>query len=301
LIAEAKGERERISAELATGRDRLLELHSYRPGAAAALVAALLDQDADPALRDYLTRVWDSFGIDVEAGAGATLVLKPGVHRLHEHFPGLPEDGLTLTFDRSLALAREDREFLTWEHPMTRGAMALILDSDLGSCALSILRDPDLATGSLLLEMIHILQCPAPPGLGIDRFLPPTALRLVLDAEGRDRAADFPPERLRGQCLTRNRKLAQALLQAKTATLEAMLDAGEQLAARSATGLEAEARARMTREMGGEIDRLRALARLNPNVRPAEIQALEDRRERLSHHLGRVRLHLDALRLVVAA
>ncbi|RXL91377.1 hypothetical protein EO238_30750, partial [Citrobacter sp. AAK_AS5] len=48
------------------------------------LATAILDQDADPALRDYLTRVWDSFGIDIEPGSGATLILKPGVHRLHE-------------------------------------------------------------------------------------------------------------------------------------------------------------------------------------------------------------------------
>lgn len=184
---------------------------------------------------------------------------------------------------------------------MTRGAMAMILDSDLGSCALIILRDPELATGSLLLEMIHVAQCPAPPALEIGRFLPPTALRLVLDATGQDRAADFPPERLRGQCLTRNRKLAQAIIQAKAPTLEAMLDQGERQAAAVARDLEAQARARMTWEMGSEIERLRALARINPNVRPAEIAALEDRRDRLAHHLGRVRLHLDALRLVVAA
>ena len=301
LIAEARRERERLNAELAAGRDRLLELHSYRPGDSAALATAILDQDADPALRDYLTRVWDSFGIDIEPGSGATLILKPGVHRLHEHFPELPEDGLTVTFDRGLALAREDREFLTWEHPMTRGAMAMILDSDLGSCALTILRDPELAAGSLLLEMIHVAQCPAPPALEIGRFLPPTALRLVLDAQGQDRAAAFPPERLRGQCLTRNRKLAQAILQAKATTLETMLDQGERLAAAAAADLEARARARMSAEMTEEIERLRALARVNPNVRPAEIGALEDRRDRLAQHLGRVRLHLDALRLVVAA
>ena len=301
LIAEARRVRERLNAELAAGRDRLLELHSYRPGDSSALATAILDQDADPALRDYLTRVWDSFGIDIEPGSGATLIIKPGVHRLHEHFPELPEEGLTVTFDRGLALAREDREFLTWEHPMTRGAMAMILDSDLGSCALTILRDPELPTGSLLLEMIHVAQCPAPPALEIGRFLPPTALRLVLDAQGRDRADDFPPERLRGQCLTRNRKLAQAILQAKATTLETMLDQGERLAAAAARDLEGQARARMRKEMTEEIERLRALARVNPNVRPAEIAALEDGRDRLAQHLGRVRLHLDALRLVVAA
>jgi ATP-dependent helicase HepA len=301
LIAAARRERERIGAELAAGRDRLLELHSHHPEVSSALVDAITVQDADPALRDYLTRVWDSFGIDLEPGVGATLVLRPGVHRLQERFPELPEEGLTVTFDRALALAREDREFLTWEHPMTRGAMAMILDSDLGTCALTILRDPDLPTGDLLLEMIHVAQCPAPPELEIGRFLPPTALRLLLDAEGRDRAEDFPHQRLRGQCLTRNRRLAHAIIKAKTTTLETMIEAGELQANEAAAALEVAARARMTGELDAEIARLRALARVNPNIRAEEITALEERRDRLSRYLTRVRLHLDALRLVVAA
>ncbi len=301
LIAAARREGERIGAELAAGRDRLLELHSHHPHASAALVDAITEQDADPALRDYLTRVWDSFGIDLEPGLGATLVLRPGPHRLQERFPELPEEGLTVTFDRALALAREDREFLTWEHPMTRGAMAMILDSDLGTCALTLLRDRDLPTGALLLEMIHVAQCPAPPELEIGRFLPPTALRLLLDAEGRDRAADFPHPGLRGQCLTRNRRLAHAIIQAKTATLENMIEEGERRAAKAAAGLEVAARAHMTEELTAEIARLRALARVNPNIRAEEITALEERRDRLSRYLTRVRLHLDALRLIVGA
>jgi ATP-dependent helicase HepA len=184
---------------------------------------------------------------------------------------------------------------------MTRGAMAMILDSDLGTCALTLVRDPDLAPGSLLLEMIHVAQCPAPPELEMDRFLPPTTLRLLLDAEGQDRSADFPHERLRGQCLTRNRTLAQAIIQAKAATLETLFQSGEYLVAKMAAGLEDAARARTKGELDAEIDRMRALARVNANVSPAEVTVLENRRDRLSRHLGRVRLHLDALRLVVAA
>lgn len=301
LIAAARQERGRIGTELAAGRDRLLELHSHRPDLSAALVDAITEQDANPALRDYLTRVWDSFGIDLEPGLGATLILRPGPHRLQDRFPELPEEGLTVTFDRALALSREDREFLTWEHPMTRGAMAMILDSDLGTCALTLLRDGDLPTGALLLEMIHVAQCPAPPELEIGRFLPPTALRLLLDDEGRDRAVDFPHPRLRGQCLTRNRRLAHAIIQAKAATLETMIEAGEHLTAQAAARLEVAARAHMTEEVTAEIARLRALAHINPNIRVEEIRALEDRRDRLSHYLTRVRLHLDALRLIVGA
>ena len=41
-------------------------------------------------------------------------------------FPGLKEEGVTVTFDRQLALAREELEFLTWDHPMIRQGIDLI-------------------------------------------------------------------------------------------------------------------------------------------------------------------------------
>lgn len=301
LVSQARRAREEIGAELAAGRDRLLELHSYRPGASAALVEAIEQQDGSRDLADYMTRVWDGFGVENESGPGATLVLHPGSHMLQEHFPGLTEDGLTVTFDRGVALAHEDRDFLTWEHPMVRGAMEMIVGSDLGSCALTILRDPDLPAGTLLLEMIQVAQCPAPPELEVGRFLPPTAVRLLLDTRGRDLSAEIGHDRLRGQCLKRNRKLAGAVIKSKAVLLEKMIERGEQLAVAAAAKLEAEARERMHAELEVELERLQALAKVNPSVRPDEIEHLESRRELLSRHLSRVRLHLDALRVIMTA
>jgi ATP-dependent helicase HepA len=301
LLDRVRREREQVARELAAGRDRLLELHSHRPQASARLVEEIERQDASRELGDYMTRLWDSFGVEHEPGPGAALVLQPGTHMLHEQFPGLPEDGLTVTFDRSVALAHEDREFLTWEHPMVRNAMEMITSSDLGSCALTILRDPGLPAGTLLLEMLQVARCPAPPELEIGRYLPPTALRLLLDERGKDLARDVPHDRLRGQCLTRNRKLARAVIKSKESALERMIEHGEALASESAAGLEAKARERMKSELDAEIERMRALARVNPSVRPDEIEYLEGRRELLTHHLSRVRLHLDALRVIMTA
>lgn len=301
LTNAAKCESRRVNADLAAGRDRLLELHSNRPEVAAALVDAIEEQDAERGLSDYITRFWDAFGVEHDPGPGATLMLRPSAHMRQERFPGLPEDGLTITFNRAVALTHEDREFLTWEHPMTRGAMDLLTSSDLGTCSLSILRDPRLAPGTLLLEMIQVAECPAPPRLEVSRFLPPTALRLVLDTKGRDQAEEISHESLRGRCLTGNRKLASALISSKKSQLEFMIVRGEELATEAAQRLESEARERMQVQMGAELERLRALAKVNPGVRPDELEHLESRREMLSRHLSRVHLRLDALRVIMTA
>jgi ATP-dependent helicase HepA len=57
----------------------------------------------------------------------------------------------------------------------------------------------------------------------------------------------------------------------------------------------------MEHSLDAEIERLAALARVNPSVRDDEIGQLQLLRERLGQVLGRAHLRLDALRLVVHA
>lgn len=44
-------------------------------------------------------------------------------------FPGLPEDGMTITFERNTALSGMILTFVTWDHPLIRGGIDLILGS----------------------------------------------------------------------------------------------------------------------------------------------------------------------------
>lgn len=299
LLQEAAALARRIGAELEAGRDRLLELQSHHPERAAQWVDEVQAWDQAPDLADYLGRYWDSYGVNHEPGPGRSTVLHPGNHMLHETFPCLPGDGATLTFDRADALAHEDREFITWEHPMTQGAMDALVSSELGSAAFILARDPAFKTGTLLLELIHVVECVAPAELEVGRFLPPTPLRLLLDAEGNNLADRIPHQRLQGQCLTRNRKLAETIIRSQTNLLRGLIEQGGNLAHQEAQGLVADALNRMERELEGEHSRLTALAALNPNVRQDEIEYLETLREQLGLHLRHTPVRLDGARVVV--
>ncbi|MCG6943472.1 MAG: RNA polymerase-associated protein RapA [Thiohalocapsa sp.] len=301
LLRDAAALRERLNAELSAGRDRLLELSSHRPDVSADLVQAMEAADRDPALFEYLSAFWDAFGVDQEPGLGGSVVLHPGRHMLQEHFPGLPEDGLTVTFDRNHALAHEDRSFLSWEHPLTLAAMDQLTGSDLGGAALILTRSPGFRAGALLLEMLYVAECPAPPALRVQRFLPRLGLRLLLDEHGGDHAAAIATDALTGKCLTGNRKLASALITAKTPAIERMLAAGEARADAAVSTMREAAVARMEAMLDAEIERLSALARVNPAVRTDEIDQLRHRRERLGQVLRRAHLRLDAVRLVAHA
>ncbi len=299
LVAQARALSEELNTAMAAGRDRLLELHSHRADQDAALVDAIEEIDAARAASDYLTRFWDAFGVEHESGPGGSVVVRPGQQMLHETFPRLPEDGLTATFDRASALAHEDREFLTWEHPMAREAMELLTASDLGTSSLILLRDARFKRATLLLELLYVAECPAPPELRVGRFLPPTLVRLLLDTEGRDHAGEMAHAALRGDCLTRNLKLARSVIGSQAPRLTAMLEQGEVLATAAVRRLEEDAMTRMRQVLGEELERLTALARVNPSVRADEIQRLEQGRERLGRYLHKVHLRLDAARVIV--
>ena len=265
----------------------------------AELVQAIEEQDAERGVYDYMTRYWDLYGVEQEAGPGLTFILHPGHHMLQEHFPELPEDGTTVTFDRDNALAHEDREFLTWEHPMVRGAMDLLTGTDQGSTAVTVLEGSRFKPGILLLEAIYVAQCPAPTELEVNHFLPPTAVRLLLDIKGQDYAETLGHELFQGECLGRNRKLAAAVIRSQSERLRVMFEKGKAHAQKAAEKLQTAARKDMATLLQAELERMRALAEVNASVRADELDYLEAKRELLDRYLSQTHMRLDAARVIV--
>jgi ATP-dependent helicase HepA len=196
-------------------------------------------------------------------------------------------------------LAHEHWEFMTWEHPLTRAAMELLSASDLGTAAMTLVRDARLPRASLLLEVLYVAECQAEPALETGRFLPAKLLRLLIDESGRERAAELPHEGLVGQGLGRGQKLVSRILEARGERLVRMIEAAESIARDALPALREEAIACMRAMLDEELDRLSALARVNPTVHPREISALKQRRADLTQALARTELRLDALRLII--
>jgi ATP-dependent helicase HepA len=248
-----------------------------------------------------LTGLWDAFGVEREPGPSGSIVVRPGAHMMQERFPELPDEGLTATFSRTHALAHEERQFLTREHPLSRAALELVTGSHLGTSALVLTQDPRFPSSAVLLEAVYVAECPAPPVLNAQRFLPPTARRMLIDEHGQERSTEIDADALGGKCLRSRRPLAKALLEAKRKVLDAMVTLAEQQAARETAELRDQAVALMRRELDGELVRLETLAQRNPAVRSEEIEALKAERDALTEALANSRLRLDALRVIAFA
>ncbi len=289
LITETRAAREEVAQRLAEGEDRLLELNSRRPGQAESVIAAITAQDADTALDEFMLAVFDHYGVHVEDIAPRTWIIIPGPGG--ESFPGIPQEGTTLTADRTRALSREDVGFLTWDHPAVSGAFELLLGGTLGNASLGASRA--LETEPLLLETIHILEPVAPGPLHIDRFLPATPIRTVLDNRSTPYTGDYgeledgPLDAVLGKS-----DLCYKLL-------PRLLEAAQKAAEAQSYPIIAGSLRAMQESVGGELERLRDLAAINPAVRPAELEALEAHLYDLRDHLADARLRLDAVRLIV--
>ena len=295
LLSDSRQACAALAQRLEQGRDRLLELNALgtaRAAGSAALVRALHAQDEDRGLDRFLLACFEQGFIPAEEVAPRTWQLG-SMGELADSFPGLPTEGLTCTTDRQRALVREDLQFLTWDHPLATGALELVLGAQRGNSCFA--QWPDPARSGLYLEGIFVLECLAPAALQVDRFLPPTPLRVLVDAKGRDLGQAVPPGHLA-------RVLRSPTVQARAQWLEdylpAMLEQAQALAARQVPALVAQARETMAAQLGQELSRLSALHLASGRPLGAEPGALLAQLRDLDQHLAQAGLRLDALRLI---
>ena len=220
-------------------------------------------------------------------------VLKPG-QRLTVSFADLPEEGLSVTFDRNVALGREDLVFLTADHPIFRDALNLILTSEKGNATYGFWKT--VRDKALFLECYFVLECLAPNRLHADQFLPPTTFRAVVDHNGNDLTADQDLTRIKFDQGNPRKLVAQDAFRRKI--LPAMLENAKALITDDADSRLAAAQDKAKHSLTAEIERLEDLAQRNDHISPAEIQALKDFQSDLTSALSQSRLRLDSLRLI---
>jgi len=299
LIATCREQHDALKAQLEQGRDRLLEINSNGGEQAQALADSIAEQDDDTGLISFAMNLFDIVGINQDDRGENMIVLTPSDHMMVPDFPGLPEDGCTITFDRDVALSREDAQFISWEHPLIRNGLDLVLSGDTGSSTISLLKNKALPVGTLLLELVYVVEAQAPKSLQLSRFLPPTPVRLLLDKAGNNLAAQVEFESFNRQLSAVNRHTGSKLVNAVQQDVHAILKQGEAQVESAARQLIDAARNEADEKLSAELSRLEALKAVNPNIRDDELSAIESNRQQVMESLDQAGWRLDALRLIV--
>jgi len=280
------------------GRNRLLEIHSRGDDSVEPLIEAVIGSDNDPHLKDYMEGVFNTYGVDEEDLSDDIVLIRPGTSLEHSSFPNLPEDGFSATYDRAVALGREDIEFISWDHPMVRNAMDMIITSGKGSSVMSLLKNKQIKEGTLLLEALFIVECPAPAELQLGQLLPATPVRLLLDQAGRDISAAVTTDALDKQLKRVKGDLITPMLKEIQDPVLAMLGKGNELMEARKQDMVEKAQAAFQSYWESEKQRLQALG--NPADNAKALQDVDKRLQKGQELLAKnSQYRLDGIRIMI--
>ena len=288
-----------VRENLHNGRDRLLEINSRGLSSNEDMINDIEEQEEPRQLKRYMEKLFEGFGVEAEDHSRLCLVVRPGSHMVTS-FPGLPADGITVTFDREMALSREDMHFLTWEHPMVSDSMETLLTSDMGNTSVALIKNKALKPGTMLLEAIYVVEASGEKKLQLDRYLPATPIRCLIDPGKNNLAEKVAFETLNSQLQPLKKGVAKKLVKAQREPILKLLETAEASAKAQVHPIVNEACQSLLGSVTEEIKRLAALKAVNPNVRDEEIEHLKTQAATGYQCLQSAMLRLDAIRLMVA-
>lgn len=300
LIADTQAQSASLIKELQSGRNKLLEYNSCRKDIAQSLLKDIESYQAPQQLHDYLTDLFDELNIHHEYHSENALVIRQRSSSKLT-LPPIYAEPFTGTFDRTKALAREDMEFLTWEHPVVADLMDQVVFQHFGSNSMSLIQVKGIPAGTILVEAYFSVLPQAPAKLQLNRFMPSLPRRVMLDQKGRDISDAISHEGLNSLCKPLPRNIANELIKQERQHIKQMLASCQQdLEQYQKDSVEAASSA-ISAQLGSELTRLRTLQSINANVRDDEIRALQEQLDEGLFYIAKAGLKMEAIRVVVNA
>ncbi|WP_199507497.1 MULTISPECIES: RNA polymerase-associated protein RapA [unclassified Psychrobacter] len=303
LIEDAQATRLGLEAQLQAGRDRLLEYNSCRPRVASRIAAAMHDFDDNNLLPQFMERFLASANIDHSVQRDGSWILAPvDSTQVNEYIEGLPldEEGMTLTFERQQALQREEIDFITHEHPLVRAIYELSSTSTFGNTAVAMLKSAAVPQGMVLLEVNFRVEAIAPKMLNLPATLPKQHIRIFISEQGNDLSERISSEMIMPHIERLDKNRARQVIKVRGEVIESRYQDAERLAQAQLADISHTANERFSQQWSREIKRLQHLQSINPNVRPEEIERLQQLQAQGEQALGQLSLVPDSIRVLVA-
>lgn len=298
LKEKANAELARINEEMEMSRDYLIELNSFNPEKARDFVSHIKEIDNSIDLKKYMENVFDQLGVDVEDLDDSSYYVRPGDNMFIPSFPNLPTEGITVTYQRSRALSREEFQFLTWDHPMVTGSIDLIRNSSYGNATLAM-RTEKKAGAKTYLECFFIYKVVAPLRLHCDRFFPPIQIRVLIDKEGVDLTEKFTNEFLNEKVVDADKDTIARIASLPKDSLKKMIDLAQKIAVPRSLALKDKIKSEVQKFYTEELDRYKDLQKINPNISEKDIIKIASEGEEILKHIEDASLEIDSIRLIV--
>lgn len=298
LVEQAKELYAETRKTLEEGRDRLIELHSFDSKTAHARVKKLEAEEKAEELQDYLESIFSWVGVNEEDLDDESSFVEPGDAMFIPSFPGLPDQGLRITFNRRKALERDDLTLLSWDHPMVRQVMELLTTQEFGNVSIARWREQGLRSKPIV-ECNFVFQCAGEPEWYGDEFFPPLPIREVIDAQmGNLVTKDYPPERVAREVSRLRVRPEDWQRSGLRDRVGALVERMSKQAEKQAKAYQEQAIERMRSAIDEEVLRLQSLAEKNRLVSTREIEWWAEREQVLERVFMQGDLRLDSIRVV---
>lgn len=295
LISAAKKDYAKTRAEIEKGRDRLIEIHSFDPQSAQTRLSEIENAETPETLREYLERVFDTLGIHSEDLDADSVFVEPGDSMFVSYFPALPPEGLSFTFSRTRALARNDLTLMSWDHPMAVETMESIATQEMGNVAIASWKREQL-----LIDCTLVIEPVATDSKWYaDEFFPSQSIRLAIDGTGADFSDEWSWERLQKEITPPTQEATKLARQIPGNRLRTVLRKAIADTESQAELIKGQALASMNARISSEIDRLKALQSKNGLVSENEISWWSERKTQLERAFEGARLRLDSFLLIL--
>jgi len=300
LHDEAKQRVEALERDIQQGRDALLEKASCREPQASALAERIREFEQESPL-SLVEQASELLNFHFEELGGGRYSLIPADNMLVSALPGIPPEGIELTFDRDVANAREDLMFISWDSPFILGLSEMTQYSELGSACVAMLPSRQLPPGKCLLEASFSVVLQSEHSATCLPFLSKHSIRSIAsELSEKDLAPALSEEQLNTTLTKVDKKLARQIVKSQKDRLPTWYEKAENFAETSLQNVVSQTLENIDAFYRVEISRLQELSKRNTNIDLSEIEALKKESDALKQAVkSHTLIQLSALRLIV--
>ncbi|MGM9998725.1 MAG: RNA polymerase-associated protein RapA [Candidatus Bruticola sp.] len=275
--------------------DYLVDLNSFNEERGSQLASLIEAETKQFDIENVVIKLLERFGINVEELSTAGMYhLTPSKNMQIESLSRLREGGMLATFDRNLALAREEIEYLNGAHPLVKEILSFAVDGTEGSASAVYWKAAPQA--GVIIQFLFIFEAVGQDNLELGRYLSPVPILINVTLNGNIYKGEIPAHKgmkrikpngvvkLWEKCGERVELITEKVVQAVQNMVKPMRD-------------KAMEKAKFTLE--GEKLRLQELSKINPSVSQCDIEAQDELNETVYSAIADSSPRLDAVRLVV--
>lgn len=279
--------------------DSLVDLNSFKEDIGSSILESIDDSDDDTDLEFFMHQVFNHYGVDYEDyDDQGSILVKGGTLAFIEDFPlaKKEEEDTLVTFNRRVALAREEMIFLSMDHPLVEATLDHILLRNEGVASVCLWDHSPFGRG-MLLECSLILEAKGPPPLDLGRYLPLQVSDFIVDHTGNM----IEQEKLKNKnrFLSENRDFS---LFERATFKDALHKLTGIVLGHAKKWVDKEKKSALVKarkEIDDELARLRYLAKVNPLVSSEEIEAMESYKSQVLNALEASTCRVDAVRMIL--